>query len=390
MTRSGNILIVFPHNFLEQKSGVNKRYFELARYLKEKGFIIDLLGLKHFESNWDTFDRDNSNKLINRLFLYNFRIGYHWQLFLSLLTGLIVFKKARSFPKKNQLPDYAFPGMVSLFNKIVTRKKYDYIIIGYVYWANLIKNNLSQGSVNVLTIEDFISYKLIETNQQAVDLTLAIQEEVERVNLFDKVICLSYEELQFFSNHACRPEYFYIPIFMQNPPNVIKEKEYDILFIGFDNADNIEGLKWFFNHVYPFLPKDLRIIIIGKIASFAPDLQNVKKLEFIQDLTEIYAKSKVSINPLQNGTGMKVKVIESLAHGIPIVNTSKGLCGIPPDILHEFIIADDPKKFANEILHLLSDKSWYEEKCSNSKNVFAKHFELSCVRKELDRVFSPS
>lgn len=388
MTGSGNILIVFPHNFFEPKSGVNKRYFELVCYLKEKGYSIDLLGLKHFESKWESFARDNSNNLINQLFLYNFRIGYNKQRLQSFLSKQNFTKKRKNLLSKNQLPDYAFPGMITLFNKLVTDKKYDYIIIGYVYWAMLLRDNILQDSSTVLTIEDFISKKLNETNGSSFDFTQSVKEEVERVNLFDRVICLSFEELQFFSARTRHPEYYYIPVFLKNPHWVSRRKEYDILFIGFDNVDNKEGLEWFFKQVHPLLNKELKIILIGRIACFAPDLPNVIKIEYADDVSEIYAKSKISINPLQKGTGMKVKVIESLAYGLPIVNTSKGLCGIPPDILNKFITADDPRNFADEINHLLIDEKWYEEKCRDAKNLFIENFEYRSVKKDLDMVFS--
>ena len=387
MTGSGNILIVFPHNFFERKSGVNKRYFELVCYLKEKGYSIDLLGLKHFESKWKTFARDNSNNLINQLFLYNFRIGFNKQRLMSLLSTLSFSKKRNNLLPKNQLPDYAFPGMLSLFNRIVTNKKYDYIIIGYVYWANLLRDNILQDSVSVLTIEDFISPKLIETNGPSFDFTLSAKEEVERVNLFDRVICLSFEELQFFSARTQHPEYYYVPVFLKDPHLVSRRKEYDMMFIGFDNADNKDGLEWFFKQVYPLLNKALKIILTGKIARFAPDLPNVIKIDYADDVSEIYARSKISINPLQKGTGMKVKVIESLAYGIPIVNTSKGLCGMPPDILNQFITADDPQNFADEIHHLMDEK-WYHEKCRDAKTLFLEKFEYNSVKNELNKLFS--
>lgn len=390
MTASKNILIVFPHNFFERKSGVNKRYFEFVRYLKGKGFSIDLLGLRHFKSTWKKFDIENSNNLINHLFLYNFRIGFNKQRLRSLFSNLNFISKRKKSETKKQLPDYAFPGMISLFKKIINKNKYDFIIIGYVYWANLLKENIPPNVIKVLTIEDFISQKLYENRPGPINIEDLIKEEVERVNLFDKVICLSYEELQFFSSHAVNPDYFFVPVFMDKPTLVTREKEYDILFIGFDNADNIEGLDWFFKKVYTLLHADLKIIVIGKIARYAPGLPNVKKMEYIIDPSEIYSKSKISINPLQKGTGMKVKVIESLSYGIPLVNTSKGLCGIPPEILKEFIIANDPQSFANEIHHLLSDAKWYENKCNEAKKTFGTYFDVSVAKKELDKIFSVS
>jgi glycosyltransferase involved in cell wall biosynthesis len=325
--------------------------------------------------------------MINHLFLYDFRRGYIKQRlrsFFSHVTSLLTGGKHQTLA---QLPDYAFPGMISLFNKIIQNNEYDFIIIGYVYWANLLRQNLPPHVVKVLTIEDFISGKLVEKSPGSFNMELSIQDEIARVNLFDKVICLSHEELQFFSANALHPDYFYVPIFMARPQMIAQEKEYDILFIGYDNADNIEGLDWFFTKVMPLLPADLKIVVIGKIARYAPDLPAVTKMEYIPDPGELYSKSRISVNPLQQGTGMKVKVVESLAHGIPIVNTSKGLCGIPPEILGKFIVANDPQSFANEIHRLLSDPAWYADRCREAKQTFGNYFDAKVAKKELDKLF---
>jgi glycosyltransferase involved in cell wall biosynthesis len=387
MSASQNILIIFPHNFLERNSGVNKRYFEFISWLNEKGFTIDLLGLTNFQSSWENFESENSNGLIRKLFLYDFRTGYHKQRILSLFANLNFISKKGKTQSKGQLPDYAFPGMVSMFNKIISENKYEYIIIGYVYWANLLKANIPSTITKILTIEDFVTLKLVESKPGSVNIEGSVNEEVDRVNLFDKVICLSHEELQFFSANALHPEYFHVPVFMNKPIWKSRPKEYDLLFIGYDNADNIEGLDWFFKNVYQLLTPGLKMVVIGKIARYVPALPNVKTMDYVADLGEIYAACKVSINPLQKGTGMKVKVVESLAYGIPMVNTLKGLCGIHPEIIGRFIVADEPRHFAAEIDRLLSDSQWYDEQCNEAINTFDNHFDVRVARKELDRIF---
>ena len=388
MTNPKKILLVFPHNFFESESGVQKRFFELVSYLKGRGFSIDLLGLKHFESKWNNFDIENSGKLIDQLYLYNFRIGYHKQLLSSKLSTLKYFLRGKRDQSNNEIPDYAFTGMITLYQKILKKNNYDYIIIGYVYWANLLKTNIPANIIKVLTVEDFISRKLFENNRGICSIEGLMTEEIDRVNLFDKVVCISYEELHILSDRAGNPEFYYVPVFMNKPALVNQKKEFDILFIGSGNSDNIEGLKWFFKNVYPLLQKDLNILVVGKIARYAPDLSNVKKLDFISHPGEVYPKVKISVNPLQKGTGMKVKVIESLAYGTPVVSTSRGLCGIPPDILEKFIIANDPSSFANEIHHLLTDETWYDNQCGKAKKIFESYFETEVVKKQLDKVFS--
>jgi glycosyltransferase involved in cell wall biosynthesis len=84
---------------------------------------------------------------------------------------------------------------------------------------------------------------------------------------------------------------------------------------------------------------------------------------------------------------MKVKVIESMAHGIPVVSTGIGLSGIRPGIRKSFMIADTPKEFAALLHRLISDKTLYLDYCNVMKQVFHDHFDTKAVTPFLDGVF---
>ena len=372
--QSHNVLLVFPHNFFERKNGVQKRYFEFTSWLKGKGFSIDLLGLQNFESSWRNFDAENSNNLINQLMLYNFRIGWIKQQIWYFLSKLKFLAGRQKGQTKINLPDLAFPGMIAFFNKLIDAKKYDFVIIGYVQWANLINGIDSLHGKTILTMEDCLSKNISENHAGRVSLDALLAEETERINLFDKVICISWEEMNYFSQHTTNPLFHYVPVF--------------ILFVGSENPSNQSGMKWFFNAVYPLLNKDLKILCVGTITDFVPEHKNVVKIKFVANMEEVYRKSALTFNPLQDGTGMKVKVIESLAYGIPVVSTTIGLSGIKPEVKELFITADEPLAFAQAIHGLLRDKTLYLEYSKVLRKVFKENFTTEVVVKELDRVFA--
>jgi glycosyltransferase involved in cell wall biosynthesis len=382
------IFVVFPHDFFELKSGINKRFFELIKYLKDRNFEIDLFGVKHLESKWRNEKFNKPEPLINKLFLYDFRKGFIKEFFTSGHIRNFYFNKTFHLGRLEHLPDFAFRGMRNMFKRIVHENRYDFILIGYVYWANLLKEEIPSHVTPILTLEDFVTKNLYDARKGAINNEILMKEELERVNLFDRVICLSYEELEFFSANARNPSYYYIPIFMQEKRIEHTGKTYDILFVGSNNFSNINGMRWFFEQVYPLLKTDLKIVIVGKIARHTPEFPNIKKINYIENLDDIYAQSKMTINPLQDGTGMKVKMIESLAFGLPVVNTSKGLCGINPGIINKFIIADEPVTFAYEIERLIYDKPYYFEQCEKARRIFIDNFDIAVAKKELDKVFS--
>ncbi len=385
MTDGKNILIVFPHNFLPRGNGVNKRYYGLARWLRRNGFTIDLLGLRHFDSSWDRFDRENADGLIRKLYLYDFRRGLLRQR-VSGWFGTLTGKRQ----DMHRLPDYAFPGMSKLFRQILDKNHYDFLVIGYVYWANLIRQEIPAGMVKVLTVEDLISRKIHEHDPGSRWQEETVREEIDRVGLFDRVVCLSHEELAFFSAHATSPVYHYVPVFMDKPAIIPHTKSCDLMFIGFDNRDNVEGIGWFFREVFPLLPSGTTLTVVGRVSRHVPCLPGVTRLEHVADPGEVYARCRFAINPLQKGTGMKVKLVESLAHGVPVISTTRGLCGLPPELVARFEVADDPRMFAETIRRLLADAGGYEARCREASELFSRHFETAAVDRELTRLFRPA
>ena len=382
------ILLVFPHNFADQGNGVKKRFFELVRYLNQRGFVVDFLGLKNFKSQWPLDLENHGLPGIQHCFLYDHSTGLKKAYFQNMIRGR--FSRNRNLLGKvlTHLPDYVFPGLQKLFNKIIRERSYDYILISYVQWANLLIGNELFSGKKVLTMEDCISRNIAENHMGPLPMAKLLEEEAERVNLFDSVISLSWNEMAYFAANTTKPTFHYVPVFMEpRYPGKDSTKEYDILFIGSDNPSNQKGIRWFFDFVYPLLKKETSILCVGKITSIIPDLENVKKIGFIADLQEVYQKAAVTINPLQDGTGMKVKVIESLAHGIPVVTTAIGLSGIKPEVRQLFIIADEPHEFAFAIHRLITDKKHYLDYCQVMNKVFNDNFATTVAARELDKIF---
>lgn len=134
-----------------------------------------------------------------------------------------------------------------------------------------------------------------------------------------------------------------------------KKIEKKLVFFGkWNRADNFDGLKWFFDNVFNKIDSDFQIAIIGK---WLPrDFQNrinaytnVAYLDFVDNPYTIIANSWATISPLFSGAGVKVKVIESLACGTPVIGNDISFEGISPlynEFMHNVKSADD---FTNEI-----------------------------------------
>lgn len=384
------VLVVYPHNFFAEKSGINSRYIELLRYFRAVDINVDLLTLKNFKSSWEN-NQTGPNGLVDNIFFYDFKKGARWQSPknrkqnpLAWLKKYIPFTHAYT-----NLPDYAYPGMKKRFNEIIQKKHYDFIIISYVYWAGLIADKTLKGiTTTVLDLSDFITLNRFDSAGGDVKIGPMIEEEIRRVNHFDKVMCISEDEKAFFSQFAQRPEYYYVPFFMEK--NISPKNEnikYHIMFIGSDNPHNRKGIQWFFENVCPYLFSSIRIVIVGSITKYITPTTNVTCLPLVEKISDIYHRSKISICPLLGGTGMKIKVVEALSFGLPVVTTSKGLAGFSSKIKNGCLVADTPEKFARMIQLLLSDNDFYNQQQKHAEDFFMENFEKSTVYCQLNELF---
>jgi GT2 family glycosyltransferase/glycosyltransferase involved in cell wall biosynthesis len=136
-----------------------------------------------------------------------------------------------------------------------------------------------------------------------------------------------------------------------------------MLFLGsFRHPPNQQGLNWFTRQVLPRVlerkPK-ARLVIVGSeppprhSLPHLPD--NIELRGFVEDVREPLGRYAVFVCPILSGSGMRVKLLEAFAAGIPVVSTplgAEGLAGKDGEICS---LAADPAKFAAKIVELFDD-----------------------------------
>ena len=128
---------------------------------------------------------------------------------------------------------------------------------------------------------------------------------------------------------------FFVPSFwLSRHAAVRREKSsIDILFVGSDMSFNVDGLTAFLTANRAAL-EGLKIVVCGSVCATEPVRQAVKdwpSLElrgFVDDLDPVYAAAKSVISPV-DGTGLKIKMLEALAHGVPVFASSHSRNSLP-------------------------------------------------------------
>ena len=160
---------------------------------------------------------------------------------------------------------------------------------------------------------------------------------------------------------------------------------------GFGHHPNRDGIIWFVREVFPLLEtKGLSVKLCIAGSNPPPEIlelaeERIDVLGFVSDekLAELYSSSDVIIAPLRYGAGVKGKVIEGMAQGVPLVTTSVGAQGIP-DAAQCLFIGDDATSFASAIIECLENAPVAAEKSQRALDIIEQSYSL----KRIKEVFS--
>jgi glycosyltransferase involved in cell wall biosynthesis len=128
-----------------------------------------------------------------------------------------------------------------------------------------------------------------------------------------------------------------------------------------DGSPNVDALQWFVSEVLPRLldvRPDIRLRVTGANpppAALAFAGPAVTFVGFTPDLRTEYESARVAVVPMRFGAGVKVKCIEALQYGVPVVSTSVGAEGLGLHDSRAVIVMDDPREFAASLLRLYEE-----------------------------------
>jgi glycosyltransferase involved in cell wall biosynthesis len=126
---------------------------------------------------------------------------------------------------------------------------------------------------------------------------------------------------------------------------------------------NAEGVYWFARTVFPRIRQvmpGIRFYIVGsrppaRIRQLATPESGIQVTGYVEDIAPLLAQSAVMVVPLQAGSGLRVKILEAFARGIPVVSTTIGAEGITVRDGQHLALADAPEDFAHQVLRLVQD-----------------------------------
>ena len=170
----------------------------------------------------------------------------------------------------------------------------------------------------------------------------------------------------------------------------------NLLFIGsFEHPPNRTCAKFLIDKIWPNVAQynnESKLILAGRgsqqfLKSCNSVPASVNALGFVENLAKLYNKSQLFIAPLLDGGGIKIKILEAMAYGIPIVTTPIGAEGIVDQSDDALFISSPDGSFADSVLQALNDPEEAARRAIKARKVIEQRFGWSAIADELTKLY---
>ena len=158
---------------------------------------------------------------------------------------------------------------------------------------------------------------------------------------------------------------------------------------------NVDGVLWFAREVYPLVRQavpDVRFAIVGarpphSVTRLAEDDPSIEVTGYVDDPRPYLERSAALIVPVRAGGGMRVKILEALARGVPVVSTTIGYEGIDLTPGNELLVGDTPVAFAAALISLLNNPALGCRLAAAGRRVAEDVYDWRVVNPQVDALY---
>lgn len=158
---------------------------------------------------------------------------------------------------------------------------------------------------------------------------------------------------------------------------------------------NVDGVLWFAREVYPLVRAavpEVEFAVVGArppatVQRLAEEDPSIAVTGYVEDPRPYLERSAALIVPVRAGGGMRVKILEALARGLPIVTTTIGYEGIDLVPGEHVLVGDTPAEFAAALIRLLRDPALGRRLAAAGRGVAEDRYDWQVVNPQVETVF---
>ncbi|MEN9406964.1 MAG: hypothetical protein RLZZ455_180 [Candidatus Parcubacteria bacterium] len=386
-------ILFFTYDFpYPTNSGGKTRAFNLLKFAKKDAEIILFSFVRNMPSTTDL-------NALRDLGIEDIRLFPRRKLYSP--ANLV------SFFSKNSIfySLYFTPTVHSELLDVVREKKIDLVHFESFYTGFYLHHALTQlGVKQVFGTENIehLLYKEFADSQKFLPARLFFQSQVKKIkqeeeafyHRSDCILTVTETERDQVSS-VCGKRVEIVPngVDIASFENAERKSnpEKTLLFMGnFTYFPNRDAMQWFIAHVFPQLPDDIRLIVVGRNSSKQEYLRDrrIETVEFVENIHDVYSKGSVMIAPVRIGGGTNFKILEAMASKMPVVALSERIDGLGFSGGKELLIAKNASEFAEMTVRLLEDKKLQRDFAATAFSAVEKKYSWTGIGAKLYNTWS--
>jgi hypothetical protein len=273
------------------------------------------------------------------------------------------------------------PGMRRWFRTLCRDLKPDVVILSYAFWDALLNNDIRRTAHCVVDILDLFTINSAMRNRilrqlpagrlSAADVpdtilsesffsglsTPAVQEEYRIFDHYDCAIGISPHETDLVKANTHHAKVLYIPM-SHEVVSVANTYAGPALFTTGPNPLNTQGYFYFAKKVLPQLRRmvpEFALTVTGSVCDWVTVEDGIRLAGFVADLKPLFETARFLICPVIGKTGQLIKIVEAMAHGVPVVALETAAVGSPIQHGVNGWVARDAAEFAGYCVQLWQD-----------------------------------
>lgn len=202
----------------------------------------------------------------------------------------------------------------------------------------------------------------------------------------DGIISITEEDADFFKKAVPHVSTISLPTSFEVSETPQDYSLNDFYFLGaMDWSPNNEGIQWFLKEVIPngFNGENKFYLAGRRLKKDQFQHPDVKNIGEVKDAKDFICRHGICIIPLHSGSGIKIKLLENMSLGKPIITTSEGIRGVNVTHMKEVLIANTPEEFKKQMDLLQSDIELRKELGKNAKAFIQENFNEKVLTKRL-------
>ncbi len=277
------------------------------------------------------------------------------------------------------------------FDKYLANNCFDNILIEYITLDYLVKDKFDNYKILIDT-HDLMS-KRTQSYQNHNDKPSIsfenLEQEIDILKHYDYILSIQKNEYETLTNKIQKDKILLVQHAndINKNPN-IKQKVKNIVCVS--GPANAQHIVWFIKNVWIYFQdnKTISLNIYGTVCTKLQKFKNYKQINLVgavERLDEIYKDADIVINPVLYGSGLKIKNVEAISYGLPLITTNEGSNGIEDGINKAYLLANKKDEWIEAILSLIISKQKREKLSKNALKYATENFnDKSCYQRIVD------